>query len=810
MNSQDPERTQPLGELSAGSISNTLDETIAGGETASHAEHKTSAGESAGWIDRRLGKYQVTGLLGVGGMGVVLKAHDASIERDVAIKVLPEELADDTDALGRFLAEAKSAGRLNHPHAVTVHEIGQEGKLYFLVMELISGGSAAERLEQRRPMSVSEATRMTVEACRGLAAAHAQGLVHRDVKPANLLLTRDGTVKVSDFGLAKQTQSQTLQLTKAGQVLGTPYFMSPEQCEGRPVDGRSDIYSLGATYYSLLTGKNPYEESGSIVQVMYAHCHAVRPDPREVRANVPTACSQIIQRAMATQPEQRYQTMDAMRIDLEAVLAALSGAEIALPSRSSADLPRVPRTAMGGSRVGNRRLFMGIAGSALAIIAVVLATLQFRSSDSRGRGGSSERDTHSESASGAGTVVPPTGEPIRIGILHSLSGTMTNSESAVADATLLAIDEVNRQGGLLGRPVEAVVADGRSDPETFAREVRRLIDDHQVCTIFGCWTSASRKTVVPIFEELDHLLVYPVQYEGIEESPNVFYLGAAPNQQIIPAVKWAYDVENKRRFFLVGSDYVFPRIAHEIIKDQLRELGAELAGEEYLMLGSLEVQAVVAKIKESEADVILNCINGDTNMPFFAALRKTGITPESTPTISFSLGEEDIRHLDLSLMANDFAAWNYFQSIESPENQQFVTLFRQRFGPQRVMTDPMESAYVGVRLWAQAVEDAGSIETPAIRRSMRNQRLRAPSGEMRIDPATQHTFKTPRIGRIRIDGQFDVVWTGDRPVAPQPYSATRTAEQWRAVLHDLYSGWGNHWSAEEKHDEPEEAEGRDS
>lgn len=782
------------------------DQTIDLGETRPHDSRASASpqgafSDSRNWIGKRLGKYEVTALLGMGGMGVVLQAHDASIERDVAIKVLPPELSADSAALGRFLAEAKSAGRLNHPHTVTIHEIGQEGDIHFLVMEIVGGGSAAERIASGKPLSVLDATRAIIQASQGLAAAHAQGLIHRDIKPANLLFSSDGAVKIADFGLAKRANATTLQLTQTGQVLGTPYFMSPEQCEGKPVDHRSDIYSLGATYYSLLTGKNPYEDSGSVVQVMYAHCHAERLDPREVQGSVPAACAQIVQRAMARAPEERYASMDEMRVDLETVMAGLSGVNIALPSRLSDSSPARSSPLLPADSANTpmlaKRLGIPIALVSLVLLAVGWVIFAALSGD-RHPGGNRRADSRDAGSTDDGTaagIVPPSGAPIRIGILHSLSGTMANSESSVADAALLAVDRINREGGVMGRPVEPVIADGRSRADVFAREARRLIEEEEVCTIFGCWTSESRKTVVPVVEELGHLLVYPVQYEGIEESPNVFYTGAAPNQQIIPAVRWAFEVLDKRRFFLIGSDYVFPRIAHEIIKDQLEELGAEWVGEQFLPLGSTDVREMVEAIQDARPDVLLNTINGDSNTAFFSALRRAGIAPDDIPTISFSIGEEDIRHLDLAAMEHDYAAWNYFQSIDSAENDEFVAAFRDRFGPQRVVTDPMEAAYFGVLIWAQAVEDAESIEVPAIRRSMRNQRLRAPGGEIRIDATTQHTFKTPRIGQIRGDGQFDIVWASPEIVEPQPYPPSRTAEQWRALLHDLHTGWGNRWSA---------------
>lgn len=785
MNLPDPEDAVKTGRAEA---TPSLDKTMQLQGDTTPASINALRNRPEQWIGRRLGKYEITALLGVGGMGVVLKAHDPSIERDVAIKVLPKELSIDEITLQRFLAEAKSAGKLNHPNTVTIYEVAHDENVHYLVMEVVSGGSAAEYLERTGAYSVSEATRLVTEACKGLAAAHQQKLVHRDIKPANLLLTADGTAKVADFGLAKRTEKQSMMMTQEGHLVGTPYYMSPEQCQGLLVDARSDVYSLGATYYSLLTGKCPFQDTGSVVQVMFAHCNAGPPDPREVRAAVPAACAAIIQRAMAKKPEQRYQSMDEMRVDLDSVLAAMSGVGIQLPSQSSSTLSR-PASALP---VGSRRRFTGtlVAGVALLAVAGGGAAYYFLS------GGSGPADlSNSENSSNAAALATPSGEPIRVGILHSLTGTMGHSGSSVADATLLAVDELNRSGGLMGRPVEAIVADGRSDPAKFLDEAKRLIEEEKVCTIFGCWTSASRKTVVPLFEDLDHLLVYPVQYEGIEESPNVIYTGATPNQQIIPAVKWAYAFENKRRFFLVGSDYVFPRVAHEIIKDQLNELGAELAGEAFLPLGNSNVRPVVQQIVAANPDVILNSINGDSNLAFFRELRAAGMTPEKLPTISFSIEEEQLRQLDASEVAGDYAAWNYFQSVASDENAAFITSFRQKYGPQRVVTDPMESAYFGVKLWAQAVAEAGTTDVRRIRHAMLNQRMTSPGGKVRIDPATQHTFKTPRIGRIQSSGQFEVVWTAAKPEPPMPYPPSRTAQEWRAFLHDLHLGWDNRWSA---------------
>ncbi len=385
-------------------------------------------------------------------------------------------------------------------------------------------------------------------------------------------------------------------------------------------------------------------------------------------------------------------------------------------------------------------------------------------------------------------------KPIRVGILHSLTGTMAMSESPVVDATRLAIEELNEGGGVLGRPLEAVVADGRSDWPTFAVEAERLITAEGVDVVFGCWTSASRKTVRPVFEERGHLLFYPVQYEGMELSPNIVYTGAAPNQQIVPAVKWCADHLGKR-FFLVASDYVFPRAANEVIRDQSAALGAEIVGEAYIPLGSSEVQDVVDRIVEAQPDVILNTINGDTNVAFFAALRAAGVTSEAIPTMSFSIAEPELQSMDVPKMVGDLASWNYFQSLTTAQNRAFVESFRGRFGAERVVSDPMEAAYFGVRLWAQAAEEAGTVEIRDVRTALAGQSLLAPEGMVHIDPDSNHTWKTVRIGRIGADGQFEVVWDSDRPIQPVPYPPTRTRAEWDAFLDELYQGWGGRWSS---------------
>lgn len=383
-------------------------------------------------------------------------------------------------------------------------------------------------------------------------------------------------------------------------------------------------------------------------------------------------------------------------------------------------------------------------------------------------------------------------QPIRVGVLHSLTGTMAISESPVVDAILLAIDELNEAGGLLGRQIEPVIVDARSDPAYSAEEAERLILEEEVAAIFGCWTSACRKSVRPVVEEHNSLLFYPVQFEGLEESPNIAYLGATPNQQVLPAVEWAFKSLGQR-FFLVGSDYVFPRAANEIVKDHLARLGAEVAGEEYVLLGDTDFESVVGRILDSKPDIILNTVNGDSNIAFFRALRQAGITTEQIPTLSFSIAEAELQGMTLTDAVGDYAAWNYFQSLDTSTNQDFVNRFKSKYGDNRVTDDPIEAAYTGVHLWADAVEAAGTLETEQVRGQLANRRYSAPQGWIRVDSNNQHLWKYIRVGQIREDGQFNIVWESNVDMRPEPFPGSRSQDEWQAFLDDLYLGWNESW-----------------
>jgi len=361
-----------------------------------------------------------------------------------------------------------------------------------------------------------------------------------------------------------------------------------------------------------------------------------------------------------------------------------------------------------------------------------------------------------------------TREPIKIGVLHSLTGTMSISEISVKDATLLAVEEINAAGGVLGRPLEAVIEDGGSDLQTFAQKAKQLLLEAQVAVVFGCLTSASRKAVQPAFDQGKGLLFYPVQYEGLEQCPNIFYTGAAPNQQIVPGVNYLL-AQGKQKIFLLGSDYIFPRTANLIVKAQLAAQGGELAGEVYLPLGSKEVGEAIAHILAVKPDAILNTLNGDSNVAFFQKLREAGVKPEDLPVMSVSVAEEEVRAIGPSNIAGHLVVWNYFQTVDTPENRKFVKAYKARYGENRVTDDPIEAAYLGVYLWKQAVEKAGSTNVVKVRAAAKNIEFAAPSGKVKIDAQTQHIWKTVRIGKVKVDGQIEEIWNSGAPVQPDPF-----------------------------------------
>jgi urea transport system substrate-binding protein len=358
-------------------------------------------------------------------------------------------------------------------------------------------------------------------------------------------------------------------------------------------------------------------------------------------------------------------------------------------------------------------------------------------------------------------------DTIKIGVLHSLSGTMAISESTLKDTVLMMVDDINKKGGLLGKKVEAVVVDPASNWPLFAEKARELIQKDKVAVVFGCWTSVSRKSVLPVFEELNGLLFYPVQYEGEESSNNVFYTGAAPNQQAIPAVEYLMGKEGGevKRWVLEGTDYVYPRTTNKILEAFLKAKGvaADDIMINYTPFGFSDWQTEVAAIKKfasaGKKTGVVSTINGDANVPFYKELANAGIKASDIPVVAFSVGEEELSGIDTKNLVGHLAAWNYFESVKNPTNEAFIKEWHTFIkNDKRVTNDPMEATYIGFKMWAQAVAQAGTTDVNAVRQAMYGQTVKAPGGLVSVMNTNHHLSKPVMIGEIQPNGQFDVVW----------------------------------------------------
>jgi urea transport system substrate-binding protein len=369
--------------------------------------------------------------------------------------------------------------------------------------------------------------------------------------------------------------------------------------------------------------------------------------------------------------------------------------------------------------------------------------------------------------------------PIKVGVLHSLSGTMAISETTLKDTIILMVEEQNKAGGLLGRKLEAVVVDPASNWPLFAEKMRELIQVQKVDVIFGCWTSVSRKSVLPVVEELNGLLFYPVQYEGEESSRNVFYTGAAPNQQAIPAVEYlmSKDGGEAKRWVLLGTDYVYPRTTNKILRAFLKSKGVAESDimEEYTPFGHSDWQTIVARVKQfasqGKKTAVVSTINGDANVPFYKELGNQGIKAEDIPVVAFSVGEEELAGIDTKPLVGHLAAWNYFQSVKNPTNEAFVKRWKEfTKSPKRVSNDPMEAHYIGFKMWAQAVKQANSTNVDAVRQAMYGQKVKSLSGYDVMMHPNHHLSKPVMIGEVQSDGQFQIVWQTKGPIVAEAWS----------------------------------------
>jgi urea transport system substrate-binding protein len=664
---------------------------------------------------------------------------------------------------------------------------------------------------------------IAIQTATGLAAAHDAGMIHRDVKPANLWLEADRAggefrrVRVLDLGLVRGGGGP--QLTTAGVVVGTPHYMAPEQAGGLAIDARADLFSLGCVIYTMLSGELPFPGE-STMAVLMALANRTPANLTELNPAVPPELSALVARLLAKTPdcrpasaaelieqlgailtaERQKPPREAARRETSGLLASVGAAGSAdttppavetlphetgtppgLPSVPAGPPPPAPVAVAASAPAWNRGQVIGV-GAGLVALAVALVTVGLLLSGNRGEN--------------AHTPAPEPPGPIRVGVLHSQSGTMALSESPVIDATLLAIDEVNHAGGVMGRHLHPIVVDGKSDPDVFAAAAERLLAEEKVDVVFGCWTSASRKAVRPVFERNAGLLFYPVQYEGLEQSPRIVYTGPAPNQQLLPALDYLTGPLGKKRLFVVGSDYVFPRTAHAILADRVKQLpGVEVVGSAFLPLGTKDVAGAIDAIRKANPDAIVNALNGTTNYFFFKELHAAGLTSDKWPTLSVSVAENELRGLDPAEMAGSYLAASYFQTVDRAEARAFLRKVRERYGAERVTSDAMAAAYSGVHLWAQAANAAGGTDPDAVLTKLRGSSFAGPGGTVRIDPVNQHTWQPWRIGKVRADELVDVVAGSPDSVAPDPFPGTRARAEWERFLNELYVGWNGRWQA---------------
>jgi urea transport system substrate-binding protein len=748
----------------------------------------------------RFAGYRILGFLGGGGMGLVFEAEDPNLRRRVALKVLKHEMAGPVVRV-RFLREAQMAASLKDDHVVTIYQVGESAGRPYLVMELLRGESLEQRLKRERWLPVPEALDYARQIARGLRAAHSVGLVHRDIKPANIWLETPADsqgpvrVKILDFGLAKPIRDDA-GLTQEGVTVGTPTYMAPEQLEARPVDARADLYALGVVLYRMIAGVPPFE-APSIPRLMTAILEQDPPPVSSIRVQVPRPVEELLRELLAKDPARRPPSAQSVSERLRTIEDHLP---LAVQGESSP-----------GSVHGRRRIGLGVWVGAVAIVASVViglavlwSNLHTASGTAKGRPDEmpvvnaeirSGKDP-GESRDGRNPTPVTSGRPIKVGLLHSLIGPLSAMERPMVEAESLAIEEINESGGVLGRPVEKVIADGRSDEFVFAEKARELIERDQVDVLVGCLSSASRKRVKDVCEQKDVLLFYPMIFEALEQSPAVVYVGGGPNQQLLPMVRWAIGFFDppRRRFFLLGSESLYSRAGQEAFRGELEKHGLEPVGVRSLSHGQVSgFDAIVDEIRRKQADIVLDTLDLESDREFFKTLGRFRIKAADLPVVSICLGEDQLRTLDHQLIAGHYSALNYFESIDTPENAQFLKRLRAKHAVPSVNA-ATESSYLAVHFWKRAVEKAGSLETAKVRAAVAGQELKAPEGLVRIDPANFYGARIARIGRMSDHGTFEIVHASPGPmntiVYPPPYDRVG----WESFLSRLSESWGGRWT----------------
>jgi len=749
----------------------------------------------------RLGSYKIIKLLGSGGMGLVFEAEDTLLRRQVALKVMKPEIAIKANHHRRFLQEARSGAAIPHDNIATVFQVGTANNVPYLAMQFLQGESLGERLIREGKIPVEEAFRIIREVALGIAAAHESNLIHRDIKPDNIWLESDGQgrpwkrVKVLDFGLATSESNTEKGSNESGMIMGTPHYMAPEQARGLPLDNRCDLFSIGCVLYQMISGELAFKGDNALKVMNALALHEPKP-LNLIDSTVPYQVAELVQKLMAKKPSERISSAN----DLIKLIDDIDKVDHQSPNitnSASFALP-TPNLPGQGYQASLTPWYLNWKTGLVALAAVInIGLLAFN----YGTFG-----TQSNAITGLSF-----GDPIRVGVLHSTTGYMRTTGKNVKDLTMMAIAELNESGGLLEysdkgipisrRRISAFESDGQSNPEVFATQSEKLITQEKVKAIFGCWNSTDRKECLNVFNRNNNILFYPTSYEGLEQNPNVVYLGAAPNQQLEFAFGHMIKKLGKQKLFHVGVNSVYSKAASEILSQQLKEIKeddksiqAVLAGEKLLNQGSFKFDEVVKAIAEAKPDLIINTLSGDANRDFFRALRAQGIKGSTIPTLSFHISAEILQELDVESCTGDFVGWNYLPSIDTEQNKAFLEKVKAKLGSDTIVNDSMEAGYYGVYLWAQAVREAKSFDSDKVLQAIRGRTFSAPGGPVEIDKDTLHTYMVPRFGKIIGAGKFEIIQGNDgKPLRPIPYPRYRSPENWDKYLSNLHANWDNNW-----------------
>jgi urea transport system substrate-binding protein len=387
--------------------------------------------------------------------------------------------------------------------------------------------------------------------------------------------------------------------------------------------------------------------------------------------------------------------------------------------------------------------------------------------------------------------------PIVVGLIHSQTGPLAIGEKSLLDAEVMALEEIKARGGIAGRQVTWEIADGRSDPATFASQALRLIEKSKAQVIVGGWTAECRKAMLAVVEKQESLLMFPANFEGIERSPHAVYSGGSANQVVLPAVRWCFDALKARRFFVVGTEEVWSRVASEMAKDAIKAAGGELVGESYLPLVGGDSPALVETIRAARPDLVLNAMVGESNLSFYSAFRRAGLVSDKLPIVAFAVAEDELRRFSPGDVTGHYAAFSYYQGLDRPESVEFVRKFKALHGEARTVSDTMVAAYDSIMIWAQAADEAGTGDPKVVMSRFDRQSFDAPEGIVTIDPDSRVTWRPFCLGKARADGQFDLAWSISKPIQPVTFVATRSQAKWLGLLDELKGRWGGRWSSSE-------------